>query len=110
LLKLCDEAEYNQGWIEVLGVSDDHQELRDYLKTSLPGVPVSDNYARMLDEKKLEVVRSLVENDRHLEVTKDGAARKIHGMVEKLMAATDDEAKQVGRNARRRVENWASRR
>ena len=52
-------------------------ELRDYIKTQVPGVPVYDNYAKMLDEKKPEVVWSFVENDRHLEVTKACAARKI---------------------------------
>jgi predicted dehydrogenase len=73
LLKLCDEAECNQGWIEVVGVSDDHRELRTYLKTLMPGVSVYDNYAKILDEKKPEVVWSFVENDRHLEITKCGA-------------------------------------
>jgi len=48
--------------IEVVGVSDDNQELRDYIKTLMPGVPVYDNYSKMLDEKKPEVVWSFVEN------------------------------------------------
>ncbi|HYE73194.1 MAG TPA: hypothetical protein VEF04_07685 [Blastocatellia bacterium] len=36
--------------IEIVGISDDNPELRDYVKTLVPGVPVYDNYARMLDE------------------------------------------------------------
>ncbi len=75
--------------IEIVGISDDNQELRDYIKTQVPGVPVYDNYAKMLDEKKPD------ENDRHLEVTKACAARKIHVMFEKPMSATYDEAKQM---------------
>jgi predicted dehydrogenase len=59
--------------IEIVGISDDNQELRDYIKTLVPGVPVYDNYGKMLDEKKPAVVWSFVENDRHLEVTKCGA-------------------------------------
>lgn len=69
--------------IEVVGVSDDNQELRDYIKTLMPGVPMYESYARMLDEKKPEVAWSFVENDWHLEVTKTCAARKIHVMFEK---------------------------
>ncbi len=61
-----------QDLIEVVGGSDDNQELRDYIKTLMPGVPVYDNYGKMLGEKKPEVAWSLVENDRHLEVTKCG--------------------------------------
>ena len=60
----------------MVSISDDNQELRDYIKTLVPGVPVYDNYARMLDEKKPGVVRSFVENDRHLEVTKACVAAK----------------------------------
>ncbi len=81
--------------IEIVGISDDNQELRDYIKTQVPGVPVYDNYTKMLDEKKPEVVWSFVENDRHLEVTKACAARKIHVMFEKPMSATYDEARQM---------------
>ena len=81
--------------IEIVGISDDNQELRDYIKTQVPGVPVYDNYTKMLDEKKPEVVWSFVENDRHLEVTKACATRKIHVMFEKPMSATYDEARQM---------------
>ena len=78
--------------IEIVGISDDNQELRDYIKTQVPGVAIYDNYGKMLDEKKPEVVWSFVENDRHLEVTKACATRKIHVMFEKPMSATYDEA------------------
>ncbi len=90
-----NQMHQNQDLIEIVGISDDNQELRDYIKTLVPGVPVYDNYAKMLDEKKPEVVWSFVENDRHLEVTKACAARKIHVMFEKPMSATYDKAKQM---------------
>src|SRR5215467_11752419 len=57
----------NQDLIEIVGVSDDNQELRDYVKTLAPGVPIYDNYLKLLDEKKPEVVWSFVENDRRSE-------------------------------------------
>ena len=79
-----NQMHQNQDLIEIVGISDDNQELRDYIKTQVPGVPVYDSYAKMLDEKKPEVVWSFVENDRHLEVTKACAARKIRINFEKL--------------------------
>ena len=90
-----NQMHQNGDLIEIVGISDDNQELRDYIKTLVPGVAVYDNYGKMLDEKKPEVVWSFVENDRHLEVTKACAARKIHVMFEKPMAATYNEAKQM---------------
>jgi scyllo-inositol 2-dehydrogenase (NADP+) len=90
-----NQMHQNQDLIEIVGVSDDNQELRDYVKTLVPGVPVYDNYSKLLDEKKPEVVWSFVENDRHLEITKACAARKIHVMFEKPMSATYDEARQM---------------
>src|SRR5215467_9873569 len=90
-----NQMHQNKDLIEIVGVSDDNQELRDYVKTLVPGVPVYDNYSKLLDEKKPEVVWSFVENDRHLEITKACAARKIHVMFEKPMSATYDEARQM---------------
>src|SRR5215470_19094599 len=90
-----NQMHQNQDLIEIVGISDDNQELRDYIKTLVPGVPVYDSYAKLLDEKKPEIVWSFVENDRHLEITKACAARKISVMFEKPMSATYDEARQM---------------
>jgi predicted dehydrogenase len=51
------------------------------------------DYVKLLDEKKPEAVWAFVENDRHLEITKLCAARGIHLMFEKPMAATYDQAR-----------------
>jgi hypothetical protein len=47
-----NQMHQNRDLIEIVGVSDDNQELRDYVKTLVPGVPIYDNYSKLLDEKK----------------------------------------------------------
>ena len=38
-----NQMHQNQDLIEIVGISDDNQELRDYIKTQVPGVPVYEN-------------------------------------------------------------------
>jgi len=94
-VKRLGELHEKRELIEIVGVSDENAELREYIKTLLPGVPVYESYAKMLDEKKPEIAWSFVENDRHLEVTKACAARRIHVMFEKPMAATYAQAREM---------------
>ncbi len=81
--------------IEVVGIADPDAALRDLAAKELPGVVLYEDYRKLLDEKKPQAVWSFVENDRHLEITQACAARGIHLMFEKPMAATYQQARQM---------------
>lgn len=81
--------------VELVGIADPNADLRESAAKEAPGVPLYADYGKLLDEKKPEGVFAFVENDRHLEVTKACAARGIHVIFEKPMAASYDEAKQM---------------
>ncbi|MEP7271003.1 MAG: Gfo/Idh/MocA family oxidoreductase [Acidobacteriota bacterium] len=81
--------------IELVGISDQVAALREEAGKAAPGIPIYDDYRKLLDEKKPEAVWAFVENDRHLEITKACATRGIHLMFEKPMAATYDQAKEM---------------
>ena len=53
------------------------------------------DYRKMLDEQKPNIVWAFVENNRHLEIAKACAARKINIMFEKPLAATYKEAAEI---------------
>ncbi|MBS1834131.1 MAG: Gfo/Idh/MocA family oxidoreductase [Acidobacteria bacterium] len=60
-------------------------------------IGVADNliyadYNKMLDEKRPDIVWAFVENNRHLEIAKACAPRKIHLMFEKPLASTYKDA------------------
>jgi predicted dehydrogenase len=55
------------------------------------------DYLKMLDQTKPDIVWAFVENNRHLEVAKACAARKIHLMFEKPIASTYKEAVEIQR-------------
>ncbi len=81
--------------IEVVGIADPNADLRELAAKELPGVPLYDDYRKLLDEKKPEGVWSFVENDRHLEITQACDSRGIHVIFEKPMAATWSQARQM---------------
>jgi predicted dehydrogenase len=81
--------------LEVVGIADVNPELRELAAKELPGVPLYEDYLKLLDEKKPEGAWSFVENDRHLEITKACAARGVHLIFEKPMAATFQQASQM---------------
>jgi predicted dehydrogenase len=81
--------------IEVVGIADANADLRELAAKALPGVALYDDYRNLLDEKKPQRVWSFVENDRHLEITQACAARGIHVIFEKPMAATYQPARQM---------------
>lgn len=59
------------------------------------------DYRKMLDEKKPEIVWAFVENNRHLEIARACAERKIHIMFEKPLASTGKEAVEIRDLARK---------
>jgi len=81
--------------VELVGIVDSIADLRELASREAPGVPLYEDYRKLLDEKKPEGVWSFVENDRHLEITRACAARGIHVIFEKPMAATYDQAREM---------------
>jgi len=81
--------------VEIVGVADPNAELRDLAAKDIPGTAFYEDYRKLLDEKKPQAVWAFVENDRHLEITQACAARGIHLIFEKPMAATYQQARQM---------------
>src|SRR5882724_2015546 len=81
--------------VKLVGISEPNPDLIAEAKKVAPGVPVFDNYNKMLDEVKPDIVWTFVENNRHLEIAKACATRKIHVMYEKPLASTYKEAVEI---------------
>lgn len=81
--------------LELVGIADSIADLREAAAKEAHGVPTYEDYTKLLDEKKPEAVWSFVENDRHLEISKECAERGIHLIFEKPMAATYNQAKEM---------------
>jgi len=81
--------------VELAGIADPHADVRQEAAKLAPGVPLYEDYRKMLEEKKPDAAWSFVENDRHLEVTRECAARGINVIFEKPMAASLDQARQM---------------
>jgi predicted dehydrogenase len=79
--------------VKLAGVAEQHPELIDEAKK----LGVADNlfftdYNKMLDEVKPDFVWAFVENNRHLEIVKACAPRKVHVVFEKPLASTAKDA------------------
>jgi predicted dehydrogenase len=81
--------------VELVGIAEPVVELRDLAAKQAPGVALYDDYRKMLDAQKPEAVWSFVENDRHLEITRECATRGVHVMFEKPMAANLAQARDM---------------
>ena len=82
--------------VKLVGVAEDHPELIAEAKKA----GVADNlffsdYNKMLDETKPDFVWAFVENNRHLEIVKACAPRKIHVIFEKPLASTAKDAEAI---------------
>jgi predicted dehydrogenase len=82
--------------VQLVGVAEQHPELVAEAKK----LGVADNlffsdYNKMLDEVKPDFVWAFVENNRHLEIVKACAPRKIHVIFEKPLAATAADARAI---------------
>jgi len=79
--------------VTLVGVAEEHPELVAEAKK----LGVADNlfftdYNKMLDQVKPDFVWAFVENNRHLEIVKACAPRKIHVIFEKPLASTANDA------------------
>jgi predicted dehydrogenase len=81
--------------VELAGIADPNADLRELAAKDAPGVPLYDNYLKLLDEKKPQAVWAFVENDRHVEITQACAARGVHLIFEKPIAASYAHARQI---------------
>lgn len=78
---------------KLVGVAESEPVLIDEaVKAGLSKDLVYDDYRKMLDETKPTVVWAFVENNRHLEIVSQCAARKIHVIFEKPLASTYSDA------------------
>jgi predicted dehydrogenase len=81
---------------KLVGVAEPNSELTaEAQKMGVAPELVYQNYQKMLDEKKPDVVWAFVENNRHLEVAKACAERHINIIFEKPLAASYEQARQI---------------
>lgn len=73
----------------LVGVAESIPDLvAEAKKAGVPGDLIYADYGKMLEEKKPDIVWAFVENNRHLEIVKACAPRKIHVIFEKPLAST----------------------
>ena len=79
--------------VQLVGIAERNPELvAEAKRRGAANVKFYDDYNQMLDETKPAFIWSFVENNRHLEIVKAAAARKIHVIFEKPLASTYKEA------------------
>ncbi len=84
----------------LVGVAEANPELvAEAKKLTGPEVPFFDDYRKMLEEARPDIVWAFVENNRHLEIVQACAPRRIHVMFEKPLAASLEDALAIRRLA-----------
>ncbi len=83
--------------VTLVGVAEPNPALRaEAEKAGVDkGLLTGENYVQMLDRTKPEIVWAFVENNRHLEIVKACAPRKINVIFEKPLASTGADAREV---------------
>ena len=75
--------------VRLVGIAENIPELvAEARKMGATETPYFDDYTKMLDQLRPQIVWAFVENNRHLEVVEACAPRKIHVVFEKPLAAT----------------------
>ncbi|HLY60533.1 MAG TPA: Gfo/Idh/MocA family oxidoreductase [Terriglobia bacterium] len=86
---------------ELVAIADPHPELVEKARKQVPAdVKFFPEYVKMLDETKPDAVIVTTANNRHLEILKECAKRHIHYSVEKPLATTAADAREMERLAR----------
>ena len=89
------------GPAELVGIAERNPELvAEAKRQGAERVTYFDDYLAMLDQTKPQIVWAFVENNRHLEIVKVCAPRKIHVIFEKPLASTYADALEIRRLAR----------
>jgi len=79
--------------VKLVGIAETIPDLiAEAKKRGAADVPFFDDYKRMLDETKPDIVWAFVENNRHLEILKECAPRHINVIYEKPLASTYKDA------------------
>lgn len=79
--------------VKLVGVAETIPDLvAEAKQRGAAGVPFFDDYRKMLDQTKPDLVWAFVENNRHLEIAKECAPRKINLIYEKPLASTYKDA------------------
>ena len=86
---------------KLVGIAEPNPDLVAEAKKAGANVPFFDDYNKMLDQVKPDIVWAFVENNRHLEIVKACAPRKIQVMFEKPLASTFKEASEIRDLARK---------
>lgn len=86
---------------EFVGVAEPNRELVVEAKKRAPNVDYFDDYRRMIETKKPDIVWAFVENNRHLEIVEYCAPRKINVIFEKPLAQSYADALKIRSIARR---------
>jgi len=87
---------------KLVGIAEKEPELiAEAKKRGAADVPFFDDYRKMLDETRPQIVWAFVENNRHLEIAEACAPRKIHVIFEKPLASTYADALAIQRLARK---------
>jgi predicted dehydrogenase len=90
----------NEPDAELVAIADPHTELIEKAKATVPaGVKFFSDYIQMLDEIKPDAVIVTTANNRHLEILRACAKRKIHFFTEKPMATSGADAREMERLA-----------
>jgi predicted dehydrogenase len=85
----------------LVAIADPHADLIEKAKARVPkSVAFFTDYVQMLDEAKPDAVIVTTANNRHLEILRECAKRKIHFFTEKPMASTGADAREMERLAR----------
>jgi scyllo-inositol 2-dehydrogenase (NADP+) len=85
---------------DFVGISESNQELVSKAKAQVPGgVKFYSDYVKMLDEVKPQAVVITTENDKHPEIVRECAKRHIHVSMEKPMATSARDAREMQRLA-----------
>ena len=81
------------GPVKLVAIAETEPELiAEARRLGAADVPLYDDYNKMLDETKPDIVWGFVENNRHLEVMQACAPRKIHVIFQKPLASTYQDA------------------
>ena len=74
---------------KLVGIAETNPELiAEARKRGAEDTPVFDEYKKMLDQVKPDIVWAFVENNRHLEIAQACAPRKVNLIFEKPLAST----------------------
>jgi len=82
--------------VKLVGVAEPNPALvAEAEKAGVDKALITDNYVQMLDKTKPDIVWAFVENNRHLEIVKACAPRKINVIFEKPLASTGADAREI---------------